>query len=196
MTVKQHNVSVALKWRYHRGFSGGPAVKNPPAYRRLQRRALGWEDPLEEEMATHSHILAWKNPMNRGTWKATVHGSQKSQTWLSDQTTTTKAITAKDSPAVRSLERPGAGSSRASRGKAVAVRPFSRIRNHSCVHKALQNKGAQNVVSSGTCLYFAGLRGILLSKASRAQPSGGLTKTRDKTLWTHRKCLFVLFLTF
>ena len=29
-------------------------------------RSLGWEDPLEEEMATHSSILVWKNPMDRG----------------------------------------------------------------------------------------------------------------------------------
>ena len=33
---------------------------------------LGWEDPLEEEMATHSSILVWR--MDRGAWKATVHG--------------------------------------------------------------------------------------------------------------------------
>ena len=34
---------------------------------------LGWEDPLEEEMATQSSVLAWKNPMDRGAWWATVH---------------------------------------------------------------------------------------------------------------------------
>ena len=36
-------------------------------------RSLGWEDPLEKEMATHSSILAWRIPMDRGTWQATVH---------------------------------------------------------------------------------------------------------------------------
>ena len=36
--------------------------------------SLGWEDPLEKEMATHWSILAWKNPMDRGAWWATVHG--------------------------------------------------------------------------------------------------------------------------
>ena len=36
-------------------------------------RSLGQEDPLEEEMAIHSSILAWKNPMDRGAWQATVH---------------------------------------------------------------------------------------------------------------------------
>ena len=45
---------------------------------------LGWEDPLEEGMATHSNILAWRIPMHRGTWRATVHRLEKSQTLLSD----------------------------------------------------------------------------------------------------------------
>ena len=34
---------------------------------------VGWEDPMEKEMTTHSSILAWENPMDRGVWKATVH---------------------------------------------------------------------------------------------------------------------------
>ena len=39
---------------------------------------LDWEDPLEEEMATHSSILACLgNPMDRGAWGATVHGVTK-----------------------------------------------------------------------------------------------------------------------
>ena len=40
-------------------------------------RSLGWEDPLEQEMATHSSILAWKNPMDRGAWQAAIHGVRK-----------------------------------------------------------------------------------------------------------------------
>ena len=36
-------------------------------------RSLGWEDPLEKEMATHSGILAWRIPMDRGAWWAIVH---------------------------------------------------------------------------------------------------------------------------
>ena len=47
-------------------------------------RSLGWEDPLEEGMATHSSILAWRNPMGRGAWQATVHGVAESWTQLSD----------------------------------------------------------------------------------------------------------------
>ena len=37
-------------------------------------RSQGQKDPLEKEMATHSGILAWKNSMDRGAWRATVHG--------------------------------------------------------------------------------------------------------------------------
>ena len=47
-------------------------------------RSLGWEDPLEEEMATHSSMLAWRIPMGRGVWQATVHSITKSQTRLSN----------------------------------------------------------------------------------------------------------------
>ena len=46
--------------------------------------SLGWEDPLEEGMATHSSILAWRIPMDRGAWQGTVHGVTKSRTWLSN----------------------------------------------------------------------------------------------------------------
>ena len=44
-----------------------------------QVQSLGWEDPLEEEMASHSSILAWKNPMDRRAWQATLHGVAKSR---------------------------------------------------------------------------------------------------------------------
>ena len=33
-----------------------------------------WKDPVEKEMAIHSSILAWRIPMDRGAWRATVHG--------------------------------------------------------------------------------------------------------------------------
>ena len=46
-------------------------------------RSLVQEDPLEKGMVTHSGILAWENPMDRGAWQATVHGITKSQTRLS-----------------------------------------------------------------------------------------------------------------
>ena len=37
-------------------------VKNPPVMQETRVQSLGWEDPLEKEMATHSSILAWKIP--------------------------------------------------------------------------------------------------------------------------------------
>ena len=43
-----------------------------------QVQSLGREDPLEEAMATHSSILAWRIPMDRGAWRATVHGVTES----------------------------------------------------------------------------------------------------------------------
>ena len=49
-----------------------------------QGQSLGWEHPLEREIATHFSILAWRIPMNRGAWWATVHGVTKSQTQLSN----------------------------------------------------------------------------------------------------------------
>ena len=41
------------------------------------RLSLGQEDPLEEEMATRSNILAWEIPMDGGAWQVTVHGVGK-----------------------------------------------------------------------------------------------------------------------
>ena len=40
-------------------------------------QSLGWEDPLEKEMATHSSILAWRIPWTGGAWWATAHGDAK-----------------------------------------------------------------------------------------------------------------------
>ena len=48
-------------------------VKNLPATQETWVQSLGWEDPLEEGMATHSSILAWRIPIERGAWWATVH---------------------------------------------------------------------------------------------------------------------------
>ena len=50
----------------------------------MQVRSLGWEDPMEKERAIHSSILAWRIPMDRGAWQATVHGVKKSEARLSD----------------------------------------------------------------------------------------------------------------
>ena len=53
-------------------------VKNLPVIRETWVWSLRWEDPLEEG------ILAWRIPMDRGAWPATVHGVTQSRTRLSD----------------------------------------------------------------------------------------------------------------
>ena len=59
-------------------------VKNQPATQETWVRSLGQEDALEKEMATHSSLLAWRIPMDREAWRATVHRFAKSQTQLSN----------------------------------------------------------------------------------------------------------------
>ena len=61
------------------------AVKSPPANAGGSRDAgliPGSGRSPEEGVATHSSILAWRIPMDRGAWRATVYGVTKSQTWL------------------------------------------------------------------------------------------------------------------
>ena len=55
-------------------------LKNLLAMQETWVQSLEWEDPLEDGMATQSSILAWRIPMDGGTWQATVHGVTKSQT--------------------------------------------------------------------------------------------------------------------
>ena len=48
-------------------------------------RSLGWEDPLKKDVATHSSILAWRIPIDRGAQRAArVHGVAESQAQLSN----------------------------------------------------------------------------------------------------------------
>ena len=56
-------------------------VKNLPVIRETWDQYLGWEDPLEEGMAAYSSILAWRIPMDKDAWRATV---TKCQTQLND----------------------------------------------------------------------------------------------------------------
>ena len=58
-------------------FPESSVVKNLPAMQETPVRSLGWEDPLEEGMTTHSSILAWRIPMGRGAWWATAHGGPR-----------------------------------------------------------------------------------------------------------------------
>ena len=55
-------------------------VKNLPAMRETWVQFLSWEDALEEGMATHSSMLAWKIPTDREAWWAAVHGVSESDT--------------------------------------------------------------------------------------------------------------------
>ena len=67
------------------GLPNGSLAKNLPTMQEAwetQVRSLGWKDPLEKEMATHS-FSCLKNLMNRGAWQGVVHRVTKSQTQLS-----------------------------------------------------------------------------------------------------------------
>ena len=55
-------------------------VKNLPAMQESWVPFLGWKDPLEEGMETHSSILAWRIPMDIRAWQATVFEVAKTQT--------------------------------------------------------------------------------------------------------------------
>ena len=72
------NLSPGEGISYPLQYSWAPLVaqmgNNSPAMRETWVQSLGWEDPLEEVMATHSSILAWRIPMDRGAWRAAVHG--------------------------------------------------------------------------------------------------------------------------
>jgi len=56
---------------------GSDNKKDLPKMWETQVQSLGWEDPLEKGMATHSSITCLENFMDRGAWQATVHGSQR-----------------------------------------------------------------------------------------------------------------------
>ena len=60
-----------------KGFPGGSVVKNPPAIQETWVPSPGWEDPLEEEMATHSSILPWKIPWTEEPGRLEFIGSQR-----------------------------------------------------------------------------------------------------------------------
>ena len=58
-------------------------VKNLPAMWEIQVQSLGWEDPLEKEMATQPTSVFFPGEfMDRGPWWATVHGVTKSQSHI------------------------------------------------------------------------------------------------------------------
>ena len=59
------------------GFLGGSIEQNLPAKQETQVRSLGWEDPLEKKMATHSSILTWEIPWTEEPGGLHSVGSQK-----------------------------------------------------------------------------------------------------------------------
>ena len=59
------------------GIPSGSVVKNLPAMQETQVRSLGQEDPLEEGMATHSSILAWRIPWTEEPGRLQSMGSQR-----------------------------------------------------------------------------------------------------------------------
>ena len=74
------------------GFPSSSDCKESDAIQDTWVRSLGWEVPLKEGMATHFSILAWRIPMDRGAWWATVHGVAKSWTRLSDLSTAQQSL--------------------------------------------------------------------------------------------------------
>ena len=58
-------------------------VKNLSTMQENWVQSLGWDDPLEKEMATHPRILAWRIPWTGQPGGLQLAGSQRSQTWLS-----------------------------------------------------------------------------------------------------------------
>ena len=59
-------------------------VKNPLVMKETRVQSLGWEDPLENEMATHFSILAWEIPWTGALSGLQSMGSQENQTGHSD----------------------------------------------------------------------------------------------------------------
>ena len=73
-----NSVKVDYKWFFTSLVA--QLVKNPPAMQETWVQSLGWEDPLEEGMETHSSILVWTIPQTEEPGGATVHGVAKSRT--------------------------------------------------------------------------------------------------------------------
>ena len=72
------------------GFPGGLVINNSPTLQKMQETqvwSFSWEDALEEEMATPLQYSCLENSMDRGAWRATVHGVAMS--WTHDWATNT-----------------------------------------------------------------------------------------------------------
>ena len=80
LTYRCLKINTTILSNLYQGFPLAQTVKNLPAMQETWIRSLDWEDPLEEGMATHSSIFAWKISMDRGAWRATVHVVAESDT--------------------------------------------------------------------------------------------------------------------
>ena len=69
-------------------------VKRLPTMRETGVQSLGWEDPLEKEMATHSSTLAWRTPWREEPGRLLFHGVTKSRTRLGDFTSLSPPVLA------------------------------------------------------------------------------------------------------
>ena len=77
------------EWYFH-SFPGGSAIKNPQAMQEKQVECLSWEDPLENRMATHSSILAWRIPWTEECGGLQSMGSKRTgHDWVTDTFTST-----------------------------------------------------------------------------------------------------------
>ena len=75
--MRQNRISkLKNKHTQENGFPGGSDGKASASYEETQVQSLGWEDPLEKEMATHSSILAWKIPWMEEPGRLQSTGSQ------------------------------------------------------------------------------------------------------------------------
>ena len=74
-----HLVTTKKKYIYLKASTSlvAQTVKRLPAVRETQVRSLGWKDPLEKEMATHSSTLAWKIPCSEEPGRLPSMGSQR-----------------------------------------------------------------------------------------------------------------------
>ena len=84
IALSGQNMHLVKDWHFSLASLVAQLVKNLPAMWETWVRTLGWEDPLEEGMATHSSSLAWRIPRDRGAWQAIAHGMAKNWTRLSD----------------------------------------------------------------------------------------------------------------
>ena len=75
MTLKTFSLSLAK----YSNFPGGSEVKHLPAMQETRVSSLGWEDPVEKEMAIHSSVLAWKIPWTEEPGRLQSMGSETTE---------------------------------------------------------------------------------------------------------------------